>query len=99
MGGPICGMMLFAIFCVSFFRYGEKLIEATWSVKMGHILGPKCHVSIANLLRLLLAMTMEIMDRECGPFRPIFAVFAILGQFGNTISPWGKGPRKESQSL
>ena len=60
---------------------------------MGHILGPKSHVLIETLERLLLAMaTMEMWDRECGPFRPNFAVFAILGQVGNTISPWGKGP-------
>ena len=59
---------------------------------MGHILEPKCHVPIAISVRLLLAMTMEIWNRECGPFRPIFAVFAISGQVGNTISPWGQGP-------
>ena len=59
---------------------------------MGHILEPNSHVSIAASVRLLLAMTMEIWDRECGPFRPIFAVFAILGQVGNTISPRGKRP-------
>ena len=46
---------------------------------------------IAILVRFLLAMTMEIWDRECGPFRPIFADFAILGQVENTIFPWGKG--------
>ena len=45
-----------------------------------------------NFGELLLAMTMEIWDRECGPFRPISTFFAILGQVGNTISPWGKGP-------
>ena len=59
---------------------------------MAHILGPKSHRSIAILVRLLLAMTKEIREREYGPCRPIFAVFAILGQVGNTISPWGKGP-------
>ena len=62
---------------------------------MGHILGPKSHVSIATLVRLLLAMTTEIWDRECGPFRPVFAVFAILGQVGKTISPWGKKPSRK----
>ena len=61
-------------------------------VDMGHVLGPKSHVSIAALVGLLLAMTMEIWDFECGLFRPIFVVFAILAQVGNTISPWGKGP-------
>ena len=64
---------------------------------MGHILGPKSHVSLATLIRSLLAMTMEIWDRESGPFRPIFAVFAILGQVGNTISPWGKVRRQEKE--
>ena len=58
---------------------------------MEHILGPKSHVSMAFLARLLLAMTMEIWHRECWPFGQIFTVFAILGQVGNTISPWGKG--------
>ena len=38
---------------------------------MGHILGPTAHVSMATLITVLLAMTMEIWDRECGPFRPI----------------------------
>ena len=57
---------------------------------MEFILGPKSHVSTATLVRPLLAMTMEIWDRECGPFLPIVAVFAILGQVGNAISPWGK---------
>ena len=56
-----------------------------------NILGPKSHVSLATLVALLLAMTMEIWDHLCGPFRRIFAVFAILGQVGNAISPWGKG--------
>ena len=57
---------------------------------MGHILGPKSHVSLSSLSRLFLAMTKEILDRECGPIGPIFAISAILGEFGNTISPWGK---------
>ena len=39
---------------------------------MGHILGPMCGVSLAPLVGFLLAMTMEIWDRECGAFRPIF---------------------------
>ena len=59
---------------------------------MGHILGPRSHVSIANLDGLLLARSMEIWDRECGLLSPIFVVFTIFGQVGNTISPWGKGP-------
>ena len=62
---------------------------------MGQTLGPKSHLCIAILVRLLLALTMEIWDRECGPFRPIFTVFAMLGQVGNTISPWGKQPSEE----
>ena len=62
-------------------------------------MGPKFHVSIAILVRLLLAMTPEIWDRECGPFRPNFAVFAILGQVGNIISPWGKGLSKEGVAI
>ena len=59
---------------------------------MGHILGPRSHLSIATLVRLLLGMTMEIWDRECGPFRPMFAVFVILSPVAKTVSPWGKGP-------
>ena len=59
---------------------------------MGHISGPKSHVSIAFLIRLLLALELKIWDRECLPFWPNFAVFSIIGQVGNTISPWGKGP-------
>ena len=59
---------------------------------MGHISGPKSPVSPARLVGLLLIMTMETWDRACGPVRPIFAVFAILGQVGNTISRWGKEP-------
>ena len=66
---------------------------------MGHIFGPKSHVSIATLVRLLLAIAMEMWDRECGPFRPNFAVFAILGQVGNTISPWGKGPSQREVAI
>ena len=92
MGVPVWGMLPFSIFGLPFFRYGEKWIEATSRVDMGHMLGPKSHVSIASLSGLLHAVTMEIWDRECGLFRPIFALFAILGHVGNTISPWGKGP-------
>ena len=61
---------------------------------MGHILGPKSYVSLATLVRLLLAMTIEIWHRECGPFWPIFAVFLILDKVWNTLSPWGKGPSR-----
>ena len=66
---------------------------------MGRILGPKSHVSIAILVRLLLARTIEIWDRECGPFRPNFTVFAISGQVENTTSPWGKGPSQEGVAI
>ena len=59
---------------------------------MAHILVPKSHVSVATLVRLLLAMSMKILNRECGPLRPNFSVFAILGQVWNIISPLGKGP-------
>ena len=55
---------------------------------MQHMLGPMSNGSIATLVRFLLAMAVEI----CGPFWLNFAVFAILGHVGNTISPWGKGP-------
>ena len=44
---------------------------------MAHILGPTSHVSIASLVDLLLSMVMDIWHRECGPFRPNFAVIAI----------------------
>ena len=47
---------------------------------------------LEDLLGLLLAKAMEIWDRECGPFRPPFPVFIILGQVENTIFPWGKRP-------
>ena len=59
---------------------------------MGHILGPKCHVSIATLVRFLLAMAMEIGAREGGPFPLKFAFFGHSRPRGNTISPWGKKP-------
>ena len=53
---------------------------------MGHGLGPQSHVCIASLLGLLLAMLMKIWDCECGPFRPNFPAFAILGQVGVRFS-------------
>ena len=37
-------------------------------------------------------MAMETWTRECAPFLPNFAVFAILAQVRNTISRWGKEP-------
>ena len=89
MGGQIWGMLPLAIFRVPGFLLRGKWMEATWRVDTRHILGPKSHVSTATLVTLLLATAMEIWDRECGPFRPILPSFAILGQFGNTINPWG----------
>ena len=59
---------------------------------MGHILGPESHVLFPTLVGLLLAITMEVWNRERGPFWPNFAVFAILGQVENDISPWGRRP-------
>ena len=59
---------------------------------MGRILGPGSDVFIASVLSVLLFRAMEIWDRECGPFRPDFAVFAVLGHIGNTISACGKAP-------
>ena len=56
-----------------------------------HILGPKCHVSIASLVERILAVAMEIWNHECGPFWPYFTVFAIGCHIGITISPWGTG--------
>ena len=66
---------------------------------MVHELVARSHVSKANLVRLFLAMSMEIWDRGCVPFQPIFAVFAILGQVGNTIFPWGKGASREEVAM
>ena len=100
MGGPKGGMLPFAIFRVPLFLLRGEKTQATSSVDMGHISGPTSHVSIANLVRSLRAMTMQIWDCECEPFGPIFAFFAISGQVGNTISPWGMGPsRKQSVIL
>ena len=83
-------MLPIFIFRVPFFCYGKKMLEATSRANMGPILEPRSHVAIATLVTILLAMAMEIWDRECGPFRAIFAVFVILGQVGNAISPRGK---------
>ena len=84
-------------FCLLIFVYlfsakWKKWLEATLAAHMGHTSSPKSHVSIAILIRLLLAMAMEVCDRGCGPFRPNVTVFGILGQVVNTTSPWGKGP-------
>ena len=99
MGGLIWGMLPFAIFRGPFSRQEEKLLEATSRVDMGHISRPNSHVSIAISVTLLLAMTMEIWDCECGPFRPIFAVFAILGHVRNTIFLWGKEPSQRGVAI
>ena len=56
-----------------------------------HILGPKSHMSIASLVERILAVAMEILNQECGPFWPNFAVFAIVCHIGITISPRGTG--------
>ena len=52
-------------------------------------------MSIAILVRFLLAMTVEIWDGECWPFQQNFATFPIVGQIGKTRSPLGKGPSQE----
>ena len=62
-----------------------------------HILGPKSHVPIASLVERILAVAMEIWNRECGPFWPNFAVFAIMCHIGITISPWGTGFKPEGK--
>ena len=58
-------------------------------VRKWHILGPKCHVAIASLVGMILAVAMEIWNHECGPFWPNSAVFAIVCHIGTTMSPWG----------
>ena len=63
------------------------------------ILGPKSHVSIASLVGRILAVAMEIWNRECGPFWPNFAVFAIVCHIGTTISPWGTGSSREVRAI
>ena len=62
-------------------------------------MGPKSHVSIGSLAGRILAVAMEIWNHECGPFRPNFAVFAIVCHIGTAISPWGKGPSKEERAI
>ena len=64
-----------------------------------HILGPKSHVSIASLFERILTVAMEIWNHECGPFWPIFAVFAIVCHIGTTISPWGTGSSQEGRAI
>ena len=43
--------------------------------------------------------SMEIWNHECGPFWPNFAVFAIVGHIGTTISPWGKEPSQDGSAI
>ena len=43
-----------------------------------HILRSKSDVAIASLVERILTVAMEIWNHECGPFRPNFAVFAIV---------------------
>ena len=64
-----------------------------------HILGPKSHVSIASLVERILAVAMEIWNHECGPFWPIFAVFAIVCHIGITIYPWGTGSSQKGRAI
>ena len=64
-----------------------------------HIFGPKSHVSIASLVERIHAVDMEIWNHECGPFWPNFAVFAIVGHIGITISPWGTGSSHERRAI
>ena len=59
-------------------------------VDIGHILGPRSHMSFAFLVRLLLSVAMEVGDRWCGPFGLLFDILAIFGHVWNTISPKGK---------
>ena len=85
--------------CTIFQLMAKKKLEATSRVDTGHILGPNSHMTIAILVGLLLRLTMEIWDRERGPFRLISTVFAILGHVGNAISPWGKEPSQEGVAI
>ena len=64
-----------------------------------HILGPKSHASIASLVGWILAVAMEIWNHECGPFRPNFAIFAIVCHIGITISPWGTGSSQKEGAI
>ena len=44
-------------------------------------------------------MAMEIWNLESGPFRPNFAVFAILCHIRTAISPWGKRRGNERRAI
>ena len=82
-------MLPFCPICVLFSLQWRKLLQVTMRVGKWHISGPKSHVSIAFLVRMILAVAMEIWNHECMPFGPNFAVFAIKCHIGTTISPWG----------
>ena len=56
-------------------------------------------MSIGTLVCFLLAMFMEIWGCECGRFGPFFVVFPLLGQVGNTISLWDKGPSEDGVAI
>ena len=68
-------------------------------VRKWHIFGPKSHVSIVSLVEGIHAVAMEIWNRECGPFWPNFAVFAIVCHVGITISRWGTGFSQEERAI
>ena len=63
-----------------------------------HISAVKSHMFIASLVERILAVAMEIWNHECGPFWPIFAVFAIVCHIGTTISPWGTGSSQQESA-
>ena len=44
-------------------------------------------------------MAMAIWNHECGPFRPNFAVFAIVCRIGTAISAWGKRPSRKGSAI
>ena len=96
---PIWGMLPFCPICLSFSLEGGKCLKATTRVGKWHKLGPGSHVSLASLVGRILAVAMEIWNHECGPFRPNFAVFAIVCHIGTAISPWSKGPSKRERAI
>ena len=63
-----------------------------------HISGLTSHVSIASLVERILAVAMEILKNECGPFWPNFAVFAIVCHIGTTVTPWGTESSQEGSA-
>ena len=64
-----------------------------------HILGPESHVFLAFLVGRILTVAMEIWNQGCGPFRPNFAVFAIVCHIGITISPCGTKSSQEGSAI